>query len=140
MTTKEKLTAIKTALSTYVPPAILAAGLPAFDLFDIGVTTDSQDRVITNYVNMASNSTDQESFKVIIRVQLTSDISEDIGEEIDYHDVIYPIIKEKITGPLLGMVERDSITADPWPANEQGGNAYIDYDLTFIDYLDKCDQ
>jgi len=133
MTSKAKISAIKTLLENRLPDLLDDAGLDDFDEYLDKSTIKSTDNEIAVYIDFESDSGEIATFSAIIQVQLHKK-----DEIADYHDIIYPFLQKYLTGAVVDMMQRESLDADIYPLDRNGSNSFAFYAVSFTSVIDDC--
>lgn len=132
MTPNEKKTAIKNLLSTNLPALLTTAGLPDFQEYLDKYPNDPNKRQIGIYYFQDDDDTNSLRSGFVIHLQLPRILDAD-----DYHDVVYPYIRENLTADVVEMTVRESIESDII-ISDMSGTSIIGYFVLFSSDLDDC--
>lgn len=134
MTPIQKTQAIADLLAANLPALLSTAGLDNFAEYLNTSPLRADDSEICTYIITDDNDVLNDTFGVIMRVQLYG-----LDKDQEYHSVIKPFLDESLTGSVVGMTQRLSIKSDLYPMEINGQTAYILYEVIFNTELDDCE-
>lgn len=137
MLPKERTEAIKTKLETDIPGLLSAAGLADFDSYITKIPSDTDENILSTYIIVDDDDTNNLTFGVIIHAQIP--YPTEGTDEQDYHNILFPYIRENILPSLVDFPIRESIKSTLLPVEVGGGSAFILYEVVFSGDSDDCE-
>lgn len=121
-------------LASILPPLFTAAGLDDLSLYSSDKPKTPQQTALVCYIDYENDDSETHTIGVIIQVQLYA-VSDSVAGQ--YHEVIFPAIRNNIAPDLLGFDTRLQIASDIYPI-DQRGSGFLFYGVEFSRSLDDC--